>query len=116
MLRYMLISKLHRATVTECDLNYNGSIEIDEELLDLSGICPSERVDVYNINNGARFTTYVIKGRRGSRKIGLNGAAARMAHKGDRIIIVNYGLLDENEIKTHSPKIILMDEENRPVG
>jgi aspartate 1-decarboxylase len=116
MLRYMLIAKLHRATVTECDLNYVGSIEIDEELLDLSGMRPSERVDVYDITNGARLTTYIIKGERGSGKIGINGAAARRVHEGDRIIVVNYGLLDETEIEKHTPKIILLDEHNRPVG
>lgn len=115
MLRYILMSKLHRGTVTECDLNYNGSIKIDEALLDLCGMKEFERVEVFNINNGARFSTYIIKGERGSGMIGINGAAARMAQNGDKVIVINYGLMDESEIATHQPKIVVLDENNRPI-
>ena len=115
MLRYILISKLHRGTVTECDLNYNGSIKIDADLLDACGMKELERVEVFNINNGARFSTYIIKGEPGSGMIGINGAAARMAMAGDKVIVVNYGLMDDKEIGTHQPKIIILDEANRPV-
>ncbi len=115
MTREMLLSKLHRATVTECDINYNGSISIDQDLLDLSGMREFERVEVFNINNGARFSTYVILGKRGSGEIGINGAAARLAQKGDKVIIVNFGQLDESEIDKHKPNIIVLDDNNKPL-
>jgi len=114
MLRYILMSKLHRGTVTECDLNYNGSIKIDANLLDLSGMKEFERVEVFNINNGARFSTYIIKGERGSGMIGINGAAARMAQNGDKVIVINYGLMDDAEIAAHQPRIVVLDDHNRP--
>jgi len=114
MLRQILLSKLHRATVTQCDINYNGSISIDEDLLDLSGMHEFERVEVFNINNGARFSTYVILGARGSGEIGINGAAARLAQPGDKVIIINYGMMDSAEMQTHQPTIIVLDENNRP--
>ena len=113
MLRQILLSKLHRATVTECDINYNGSISIDEDLLDLSGMKEFERVDVFNINNGARFSTYVILGKRGSGEIGINGAAARLAQPGDKVIIVNYGMLEDHEITSHKPNIVVLDDRNK---
>ncbi len=113
MLRQVLLSKLHRATVTECDINYNGSISIDEDLLDLSGMHEFERVEVFNINNGARFSTYVILGKRGSGEIGINGAAARLAQPGDKVIIINYGFMDEKEISSHKPVIIVLDDNNK---
>ncbi|MDP2174250.1 MAG: aspartate 1-decarboxylase [Candidatus Cloacimonadaceae bacterium] len=115
MLRHILLSKLHRATVTECDLNYNGSIKIDEALMELSGMREFERVDVFNINNGARFSTYIIKGARNSGEIGINGAAARLAHAGDKIIVINYGVMDDNEAASHTPCVIILDDNNRPV-
>lgn len=115
MLRYKLLSKLHRATVTECDLNYNASIQIDSELLELSGMREFERVEIWNVNNGARFSTYIIPAERGSRKISVNGAAARMAHVGDRIIVVNYGLLDEAEMGSYQTKVIILGDNNEPV-
>ncbi len=115
MTREMLLSKLHRATVTECDINYNGSISIDEDLLDLSNMREYERVEVFNINNGARFSTYVILGKRGSGEIGINGAAARLAQVGDKVIIVNFGQLDESEIASHRPNIVILDENNKPI-
>jgi aspartate 1-decarboxylase len=99
--------------VTECDINYNGSISIDEDLLDLCGIKEFERVDVFNINNGARFSTYVILGKRGSGEIGINGAAARLAQPGDKVIIVNFGMFGDNEIANHKPNIVVLDDQNK---
>ena len=115
MLRYILLSKLHRGTVTECDLNYNGSIKIDPDLLDAAGMHPFERVEVFNVNNGARFSTYIIEGERGSGEIGINGAAARMAMAGDKVIVINYGLMSEEEIQSHQPRIVILDDNNKPV-
>jgi len=114
MLRQMLLSKIHRATITGCDPNYNGSISIDKDLLDISGMHEFERVEIFNLNNAERFSTYVIEGKAGSGEIGINGAAALINKPGDRIIIINYGLLHEDEIKTHKPVIVLVDEKNRP--
>ncbi len=116
MLRYKLLSKLHRATVTECDLNYNASIQIDSELLKLSGMHEHERVEIWDVTNGSRFSTYIIAAEAGSRKISVNGAAARLVHTGDRIIVVNYGLMDEAEMDTHQPKIIILGDNNKPVN
>jgi aspartate 1-decarboxylase len=96
----------------ECDLNYNGSIKIDEALLEASGMQEFERVEIFNINNGARFSTYIIKGERGSGMIGINGAAARMAQVGDKVIIINYGMLDSSELGSHKPKILVLGEHN----
>lgn len=115
MLRYMLLSKLHRGTVTECDLNYNGSIKIDPELLDAAGMRPFEKVEIFNVNNGARFSTYIIEGKSGSGEISINGAAARKAMVGDKVIIINYGLMDDTEAANHQPTIVVLDEHNRPV-
>lgn len=115
MLRTILLSKLHRGTITECDLNYNGSIKIDEDLMDRAGIHEFERVDIFDINCGARFHTYVIKGERGSGMIGVNGAAARLVEPGDKVIIMCWGMLDEAEMSTHQPIVILMDDNNKPV-
>ncbi len=108
----MLKAKIHRATITEADLNYDGSLSIDQDLLDAAGIIPFERVKVYNINNGERFDTYAIQGERGSGIIGLNGAAARKGHVGDLIIIVTYAQYEESELDGFFPKIILCDEKN----
>lgn len=115
MLRQILLSKLHRATVTECDINYNGSISIDEDLLDLCGMREFERVEVFNINNGARFSTYVILGKRGSGEIGINGAAARLAQVGDKVIIINYAMMEDAEIAVHKPNIVVLNEDNQPI-
>ncbi len=115
MRRIMFKSKIHRATVTGADLNYEGSITIDSELLKLADIYPYEKVDIYNITNGERFSTYVIPGEAGSGEICLNGAAARKVQKGDIVIIVSYCELTEEEIKEFSPTVVLVDEENRPV-
>ncbi|KAA0259194.1 aspartate 1-decarboxylase [Deferribacter autotrophicus] len=113
MKRIMFKSKIHRATVTDADLHYEGSITIDKELMDAAGILPYEKVDIYNITNGARFSTYTIEGRPGSGEICLNGAAARMVQPGDMVIIVSYGLYDEEELKDLRPVVIQVDEKNR---
>ncbi len=113
MLKQILLSKLHRATVKECDLNYNGSIKIDEALLEASGMQEFERVDVLNVSTGARFSTYIIKGEKDSGMIGINGAAARLAQVGDKVIVVNYGMLDEQELSTHKPRILVLDADNK---
>jgi len=115
MLRRVLIGKIHRAKVTGADLNYTGSIEIDENLMDTANIIESEFVEIYNITNGERFSTYVIKGERGSGNIVLNGAAARKVQKDDLVIIVNYGMLNDDEIKNHQPSIIFVDANNQIV-
>ena len=113
MQRIMLRAKIHRATVTQCDLNYEGSCGIDEDLLEAADIREFEKIDLYNINNGERFSTYAIKGKRGSGEISLNGAAARLAHLGDLLIICTYAPMSENEIATYKQKIVFVDEKNR---
>ena len=113
MQRHMLKSKIHRATVTESDLNYEGSLTIDKELLDEVDIHPYERIMVYNINNGERFDTYAIEGKAGSGVIGLNGAAARKGHIGDQIIIVSYAFFSEQEMPAYHPKIVLLNKANQ---
>lgn len=113
MLIEVLKSKIHRATVTEANLNYIGSITIDEELMNVSGILENEKVQVVNLNNGERFETYVIKGEKGSGVISLNGAAARLAQVGDKVIIMSYCLLTMYEYKTHQPKIVFVDNKNK---
>lgn len=112
MNRQMLKTKLHRATITEANLDYEGSLTIDKNLLDAVGIAPFERVKVYNINNGERFDTYAIEGKRGSGVIGLNGAAARKGMVGDLIIIVTFGFYSEDELEKYHPNIALLDERN----
>lgn len=112
MLLTMLKAKIHRATVTQANLNYMGSITIDENLLRETGIYENEKVQIVNINNGARFETYVIKGRAGSGAICVNGAAARLVHEGDKIIIICYALLETSEVARHVPKVIFMNEDN----
>jgi aspartate 1-decarboxylase len=111
--RMMLRAKLHRATVTEADLHYEGSCGIDAALLEHADMRPFERIELYNINNGERFTTYIIEAPAGSGAISLNGAAARKAHVGDRLIICTYGPIEEAEVANHRPKIVLLDDDNR---
>jgi len=113
MRRTMMKSKIHRATVTEANLNYEGSITIDERLMEAADLREFELVQVYNINNGERFETYVIRGEKDSGVICLNGAAARKVAVGDKIIIVSYASYEEDELKNHSPRIVLVDDENR---
>lgn len=111
----MMYSKIHRATVTDADLNYVGSITVDEELMEKAHLRLNQKVEILNINNGERFQTYVIKGEKGKRDICLNGAAARKAHPGDKIIIVAYAIMDEKEADTHTPYIVHVDENNNPL-
>ena len=113
MLRFMLKTKIHRATVTEANVAYEGSITIDRDLMDAAGIVPFEKVGVYNINNGERFETYVIEGGRGTGVIGLNGAAARKGLVGDLVIVVTYATVTEDELDGYRPTILLMDEQNK---
>ncbi len=115
MLLNMFKGKIHRATVTKADLHYNGSITIDKTLIERAGILPYEKVHIVNINNGARFETYVIEGEKDSGVICLNGAAARLAHPGDMIIIIAYAMMDEQEARQFEPKVVLVDEKNRAV-
>ena len=112
MLRMMLNSKIHRATVTEADLNYVGSITIDQDLLDAVGMLPNEKVHVVNNNNGARFETYIIAGDRGSGVICVNGAAARLVQRGDVVIILSYVYMMNEEAKTHKPTVAIMNQDN----
>ncbi|MCF7793001.1 MAG: aspartate 1-decarboxylase [Candidatus Cloacimonetes bacterium] len=111
MLRTMLLSKIHRAHVTMRDLNYVGSITIDKNLLDASGMKPNEKVEVYNISNGNRFATYILEGEAGSGVIGVNGAAARLVSLDDKVIIVNFGQLNEEEMKNHKAKILIIEDD-----
>ncbi|WP_295364504.1 aspartate 1-decarboxylase [uncultured Succinivibrio sp.] len=115
MIYTMMHGKIHRATVTEANLEYVGSITIDEDLLEASGILPGERVQIVNNNNGARLETYTIPGERGSGVICLNGAAARCAMKGDIVIIIAYAQMDEKEARKLKPKVVLVDENNHIV-
>ncbi|HSJ38542.1 MAG TPA: aspartate 1-decarboxylase [Planococcus sp. (in: firmicutes)] len=113
MLRMMLNSKIHRATVTEADLNYVGSITIDQDLLDAVGMLPNEKVHIVNNNNGARFETYIISGKRGSGVICVNGAAARLVQKGDIVIILSYAYIMDADARDHKPTVAIMGESNR---
>lgn len=115
MLYNMFHGKIHRATVTQANLEYMGSITIDEELLELAGILPGERVQVVNNNNGARLETYTIAGKRGSGVICLNGAAARKAQVGDTVIIIAYAMMTKEEAQNLVPDVVMVDEHNRPV-
>lgn len=116
MQRIMLRSKIHRVTVTQADLHYEGSCGIDENLLEAADIREFEKIELYNINNGERFSTYAIKGKRGSGEISLNGAAARRAHLGDLLIICTYAPMTAAEIETYIPKIVFVDEHNQMTG
>jgi len=111
--RSMLKSKIHRATVTGADVDYEGSITIDQELMDAARLVEFEQVDIYNIANAQRFSTYVIKGERGKGEICLNGAAAKLVSIGDLLIICSYSLYDEEEVLNHRPVLVYVDEKNR---
>jgi len=111
MMRIMLRSKLHRLTVTETNINYEGSITIDKSLISAADILPGERVQVVNLNNGERFETYVIEG--GGGVVCLNGAAARLAAPGDKVIVISYAMVEEGDAQKLKPKIILVDERNK---
>lgn len=113
MQRFMLKSKLHRARVTDANLHYEGSISIDENLMDAADLLPYEKVAIYDVSNGERFTTYVIKGERGSGTICLNGAAARKVSRDDLIIIASYVMVDDDKTRGWIPTCILLDGDNR---
>jgi aspartate 1-decarboxylase len=115
MQRILLKSKIHRATVTDADLQYEGSLTVDEDLLRFADIVSFEQIKIYNVSNGERFDTYAIAGPAGSGRICLNGAAARKGAKGDLIIIASYAQYDEGELGHHEPKIVLLDADNRPL-
>jgi aspartate 1-decarboxylase len=115
MQRHLMKSKIHRATITSADLHYEGSLTVDENLLDAADLREYEEVQVVNVNNGARFTTYVIPGPRGSGVIQLNGAAARLGMAGDLVIVISYGIFDDAEAARHVPTVVFVDEKNRPV-
>lgn len=106
-------SKLHRATVTEADLNYVGSITIDQDLLEQADILPGEKVQVVDVNNGQRFETYTIVGERGSGIVCVNGAAARLVQKGDKVIIIAYAMMDRNEALNFKPRVLILDDDNQ---
>jgi aspartate 1-decarboxylase len=106
-------SKIHRATVTEADLNYEGSITVDSDLLDAADILPHEQVQVLNVNNGERFDTYALRGPKGSGIVCLNGPAARLAHVGDLVIILTYAHMEREELERHTPTVVIVDAKNR---
>ncbi|WP_133585646.1 aspartate 1-decarboxylase [Sphingobacterium yanglingense] len=113
MMIEVMKSKIHRARVTQAELNYVGSITIDEDLMEAADILANEKVQIVNNNNGARLETYVIPGERGSGTICLNGAAARMVQVGDIVIIISYALMDREEARTHQPRLVFPDDHNR---
>lgn len=113
MYRTMMSGKLHRATVTEANLNYVGSITIDEDLIDAVGMLPNEKVQIVNNNNGARLETYIIPGQRGSGVICLNGAAARLVQEGDKVIIISYKMMSDQEAANHQPKVAVLNNQNK---
>jgi aspartate 1-decarboxylase len=115
MQRHLMKSKIHRATITSADLHYEGSLTVDQELLDAADLAHYEEVQIVNINNGARFSTYVIPGPRGSGIVQLNGAAARQGLPGDLIIVISYGVFSEDEARRHSPRVVFVDGQNRIV-
>ncbi|GAA4564711.1 aspartate 1-decarboxylase [Micromonospora coerulea] len=115
MFRTMLKSKIHRATVTQADLHYVGSVTVDEELLDAADLIPGEQVAIVDITNGARLETYVIPGERGSGVIGINGAAAHLVHPGDLVILISYGQMDDAEARAYRPKVVHVDASNKIV-
>ncbi len=113
MLREICKSKIHRATITEADLHYNGSLTVDRNLMDAADLLEFEKVQVVNINNGSRLETYVIEGERGSGTICLNGAAARLGAPGDLVIVISYASMEDDEARNHTPRIVLVDEKNQ---
>jgi L-aspartate-alpha-decarboxylase len=115
MYRTLLKSKIHRATVTQCELHYEGSCAIDEDLLDAADICENEQVHIWNIANGERFITYAIRGERGTGMISVNGSAARRAAVGDLIIIAAFAQVPEDHVAAHAPRLVFVDATNRPV-
>jgi aspartate 1-decarboxylase len=115
MLRTMMKSKIHRATVTQADLHYVGSVTVDEDLLEAADLLPGELVHIVDVTNGARLETYTIAGERGTGVIGINGAAARLVHPGDIVILIGYGQLDTDDARTFQPRVVFVDDRNRIV-
>jgi aspartate 1-decarboxylase len=115
VLRNFLLGKIHRAKVTRADLDYVGSITIDVDLIEAAGLLENEKVDIYDVTNGARLSTYVIPGVRGSGEVGINGAAAHLVQKGDLVIIAAYGWMNAQEAALHRPNVVHVDEQNRIV-
>ncbi|WP_026877687.1 aspartate 1-decarboxylase [Jiangella gansuensis] len=115
MFRTMMKGKIHRATVTQADLHYVGSVTVDEDLLEAADLLPGEQVDIVDITNGARLTTYAIAGPRGSGVLGINGAAARLVQPGDLVILISYGLVDDAEARRLRPRVVHVDAANRIV-
>ena len=115
MFRTLLKSKIHRVAVTQCELHYEGSCAIDEDLLDAANLVANEQVHIWNINNGERFITYAIKGERGSGMVSVNGSAARRASAGDLLIIAAFAQVHEDQVATHEPQLVLVDANNRQV-
>ena len=113
MLRHFLLGKIHRATVTRADLHYVGSITIDPDLVEAAGFLENEKIDIYDVTNGARLSTYVIPGERGSGEIGINGAAAHLVKPGDLVILASYGWMTEEEAATRRPRVVMVDGQNR---
>ena len=113
MMRSFLRSKIHRATVTDANVDYEGSITIDRHLMNAADLMPYEKVEIYNVTNGERFATYVIEGEEGSGVIGINGAAAHLASPGDKVIIACYGFLHQGQILNHQPKLVFVGAENK---
>ena len=113
MLRTMMKSKIHRATVTQADLHYVGSVTVDEDLLDAADLLPGELVHIVDVTNGARLETYTIAGERGSGVLGINGAAAHLVHPGDVVILIAYGQLADAEARAYEPRVVLVDADNR---
>jgi aspartate 1-decarboxylase len=113
MMRTMMTSKIHRATVTQADLHYVGSVTVDEDLLDAANLLPGELVHIVDIDNGARLQTYTIAGERGSGVIGINGAAAHLVHPGDLVILIAYGVMEDAEARTFQPSVVFVDADNR---
>ena len=116
MTRTMFKSKIHRATVTQADLHYVGSVTVDEDLLEAADVLPGELVHIVDIDNGARLETYTIAGERGSGVIGINGAAARLVHPGDLVILIAYGQMEDAEAREFEPRVVFVDSENRVIG
>ena len=116
MLRTMMKSKIHRATVTQADLHYVGSVTVDEDLLEAADLLPGELVHIVDVTNGARLETYTIAGERGSGVIGINGAAAHLVHPGDLVILIGYGQMESAEARIFSPSVVFVDAENKIIG
>jgi aspartate 1-decarboxylase len=115
MRRMMLMGKVHRATVTDANLNYEGSLTLDPELMEAAGMLPYEQVQVLDVDNGSRLTTYLIEGERSSGQVVINGAAARLVAPGDKVIIVAYAEMEDEEARSHTPRVVLVDGSNRPI-